>query len=124
MAGSLRVFARYLPQAQFEALTEGVLAEGRLRARIEELQRLRALGLRTFEQVDLLETGAPRVKREHAPPSQAARAKLQRAAMDEARLEECLLGGLGFAHGGCCGGVEGGCRHRACVVLGDCGDFL
>lgn len=36
---------------------------------------------------------------DHAPPSQAARAKLNRVPIDEVELQECLLGGLGFAHG-------------------------
>lgn len=62
MAGALRAFARYLPQPQFEALADGVLAEARLRARIEELQQYRSLGLRTFEQVDMLEAGGDRSK--------------------------------------------------------------
>ncbi|KAL6768288.1 hypothetical protein ACKKBF_B38535 [Auxenochlorella protothecoides x Auxenochlorella symbiontica] len=99
MAGQLRAFARYLPQAQYEALADGMLAEARLCARIAELQEYRALGLRTFEEVDELEASGDRPRRkENAPPSQAARMRLNRVPIDEARLQEHLLSGLGFAH--------------------------
>ena len=52
LVGRLRVLARGLPQPQWEALAEGLCAAGRLRARLVELQRYRAMGMRTFAEVE------------------------------------------------------------------------
>lgn len=52
LAAQLRVFSRFLEPNEHAALVEGLLVEQRLRARIAELQELRAAGLRTFEEAD------------------------------------------------------------------------
>ncbi|GAB4822858.1 hypothetical protein N2152v2_009904 [Parachlorella kessleri] len=93
----LRVFARYLPQDQFEVLAEGLAVEARLRARILELQDFRRNGLRTFEQVDELESilgegaaGGRKAKEGDKPPP-TSKSRPQRAVLDEAALQSELM---------------------------------
>lgn len=47
-----RVFARYLPPEEHEALLDGLNTERKLRQRIEELQELRAAGCQTFAEAE------------------------------------------------------------------------
>ncbi|KAL4853568.1 Transcriptional adapter ADA2 [Chlorella vulgaris] len=97
--GGLRVLARHLPQDQFEALAEGIAVEQRLRARITELQELRAMGLRTFEQIDELEALQEiRRKKEAQQQQQAIRNRVNRVAVDEGALQEALVESIGAAH--------------------------
>lgn len=92
--GKLRVFARYMPHPQWEALTDGLTIEGRLRARIQELKQYRAMGMRTFEEVDdyLEACGLP--KKESSINNQPGRSKLQRILIDTCALEQ-EMGKLG-----------------------------
>lgn len=85
--GKMRVFARYMPHPQWEALSDGLMVEGRLRARIQELKQYRAMGMRTFEEVDnFLETSGP-PKKESSINNQPGRSKLQRILIDTYALE-------------------------------------
>lgn len=85
--GKMRVFARYMPHPQWEALSDGLMVEGRLRARIQELKQYRAMGMRTFEEVDnFLEASGP-PKKESSINNQPGRSKLQRILIDTYALE-------------------------------------
>ena len=98
LLGRLRVVARYLPQPQWEALAEGVAAEGRLRARIAQLQQYRAMGMRTFEEVERHEAMESKKKKEiPAPAAQVGKSRLQRIAVDETAME-AELNALGHVH--------------------------
>lgn len=90
MLGRFRVFARYMPHPQWESLADNLAVEARLRARIDELKQYRAMGMRTFEEVDthLEKNGAP--KREPSINNQPGRSKLQRILVDNCALEEEL----------------------------------
>ncbi|PSC69078.1 transcriptional adapter ADA2-like isoform X1 [Micractinium conductrix] len=99
--GSLRVLARHLPQEQYEALAEGIAQEQRLRARIAELQDYRAMGLRTFEQVDeveALQEGRRRREAQQAQQQQSIRSRIGKVAVDEGALQEALVQTMGAAH--------------------------
>lgn len=97
LLGRMRVVARYLPQPQWEALSEGVAAEGRLRARIAQLQQYRAMGMRTFEEVERYEAIDAKKRKELPPAVQAGKSRLQRIPVDEPAME-AELGALGFVH--------------------------
>ena len=97
LVGRMRVVARYLPQPQWEALAEGVAAEARIRARIAQLQQYRAMGMRTFEQVDRFEAQEAKKKKEVPPSVQAGKSRLQRIPVDEMAME-AELGGIGHVH--------------------------
>ena len=90
MIGRLRVFARYMPHPQWEALSDGLTTEARLRARIQELKQYRASGMRTFEEVDnFMEASGP-PKKESSINNQPGRSKLQRILVDNCALEKHL----------------------------------
>ena len=97
LLGRLRVISRYLPQPQWEALAEGVAAEGRLRARIGQLQQYRAMGMRTFEEVEAFEAVDAKKKKEVPPAAQAGKSRLQRIPVDETAMET-ELATLGHVH--------------------------
>lgn len=97
LLGRLRVIARYLPQQQWEALADNVAAEGRLRARIGQLQEYRAMGMRTFEQVEAFEAVEAKKKKEVPPAAQAGKSRLQRIPVDETAME-AELAALGHVH--------------------------
>lgn len=97
LLGRLRVIARYLPQQQWEALAENVAAEGRLRARIDQLQQYRAMGMRTFEQVEGFEAVEAKKKKEVPPAAQAGKSRLQRIPVDETAME-AELATIGHVH--------------------------
>lgn len=97
LLGRLRVLARYLPQYQWEALSENVAAEGRLRARIGQLQQYRAMGMRTFEEVEAFEAVETKKKKEVPPAAQAGKSRLQRIPVDETAME-AELATLGHVH--------------------------
>ena len=97
LVGRMRVVARYLPQPQWEALAEGVAAEGRLRARIAQLQQYRAMGMRTFEEVERYEAIEAKKKKEVLPAVQSGKSRLQRIPVDEPAME-AELGALGMVH--------------------------
>lgn len=94
MVGKLRVFARYLAQDDFEALADGLSVEGRLRARIAELQNYRSMGLRTFQQVDSWEATEGKKRKEPSLPShcQNSKSRLQRTPLDDAAMQAQLAG--------------------------------
>ncbi|KAL4451456.1 hypothetical protein ABPG75_007118 [Micractinium tetrahymenae] len=99
--GGLRVLARHLPQEQFEALAEGIAVEQRLRARIAELQEYRAMGLRTFEQVDeveALQEGRKKKEAQQQQQQQNIRNRLNKVAIDEGALQQALVQTMGAAH--------------------------
>lgn len=112
--GRLRVIARYLPQLQWNALAEGLIIEGRLRARIAELQKYRDLGMRSFDQVESWEAVESLKKKEVPPASQPGRSKLQRIPVSETALESELVG-LGFDH------AAGKCHAQHSRILDGCG---
>lgn len=88
--GKLRVFARYMPHPQWEALSDGLMIEGRLRSRIHELKQYRAMGMKTFEEVDnFLETAGP-PRKESSINNQPGRSKLQRILVDTYALEGAM----------------------------------
>ena len=95
LLGRLRVFARYIPQPQWESLADGLAVEGRLRARLDELKKYREMGLRTFEEVDLhmQQQGPP--KKEPSINNHPGRSKLQRILVDNCALE-VELGKMGI----------------------------
>ncbi len=97
LLGRLRVVARYLPPQQWEALAENVAAEGRLRARIAQLQQYRAMGMRTFEEVEGFEAIEAKKKKEVPPAAQAGKSRLQRIPVDETAME-AELATLGHVH--------------------------
>jgi transcriptional adapter 2-alpha len=97
LLGRLRVIARYLPPQQWEALAENVAAEGRLRARIGQLQQYRAMGMRTFEEVETFEAIEAKKKKEVPPAAQAGKSRLQRIPVDETAME-AELASLGHVH--------------------------
>jgi transcriptional adapter 2-alpha len=87
--GRLRVLARYLPQEQFEELTDGMAVEAKLRSRIAELQLFRTMGLRTFLQTDEWESIEGKKRKEPSLPSQGqmGKSKLQRIPVDDAAVQ-------------------------------------
>ena len=85
--GKLRVLARYMPHPQWEALSDGLTIEGRLRARIQELKEYRSMGMRTFEEVDAYVESAGPGKKEPSINNQPGRSKLQRILIDNYALE-------------------------------------
>jgi transcriptional adapter 2-alpha len=88
LVGRLRVLARYMPHPQWEALADGLTVEARLRSRIQELKEYRAMGMKTFEEVDaFIEQGGSK-KRESSINNQPGRSKLQRILVDTYALEE------------------------------------
>lgn len=97
MVGRLRMLARYLPQAQWEALADGIATEARLRARIAELQQYRAMGMRTFSEVERFEAIEGKKKKEAPPAAQQGKSRLQRIPVDETAMES-ELAELGMPH--------------------------
>lgn len=87
LLGKLRVLARYMPHPQWEALSDGLTIEGRLRARIQELKEYRSMGMRTFEEVDAYVESAGPGKKEPSINNQPGRSKLQRILIDNFALE-------------------------------------
>jgi transcriptional adapter 2-alpha len=86
LVGKLRVLARYMPHPQWEALADGLTIEARLRSRIQELKQYRAMGFKTFEDVDsFIEQGGE--KKESSINNQPGRSKLQRILVDTYALE-------------------------------------
>lgn len=84
--GRLRVLARYLPQPQWDTLADGLAAEARLRARIGELQQYRAMGMRTFDQVEKYEA-MDKKKKDPPPAAQVGKSRLQKIPVDETAME-------------------------------------
>lgn len=60
MYARLKAVTRYLPQQEFEVLSEGVVTETRLRTRIQELKEYRRAGIRTFADAELYEADKKR----------------------------------------------------------------
>ncbi|KAL0050679.1 hypothetical protein WJX82_004874 [Trebouxia sp. C0006] len=60
MYARLKAVARYLPQQEFEVLSDGVVTETRLRTRIQELKEYRRAGIRTFADAELYEADKKR----------------------------------------------------------------
>ncbi|KAL3147326.1 hypothetical protein ABBQ32_002810 [Trebouxia sp. C0010 RCD-2024] len=56
----LKALARYLPQPEFEVLSDGIVTETRLRARIQELKEYRRAGIRTFADAEVYEADKKR----------------------------------------------------------------
>jgi transcriptional adapter 2-alpha len=97
LVGRLRPLARHLPPAQWEALAEGLCVEGRLRARIAELQASRAAGMRTFDQYDRAAEAEARRRRDPFPAAQPGKSRFHRIPVDEPALA-AELAALGLPH--------------------------
>lgn len=112
--GRLRVIARYLSHSQWEALADGLIVEGRLRARIAELQKYKALGMRSFDEVERWEAIESKKKKDVPPASQPGRSRLQRIPVNECALES-ELAELGQSH------AAAGCHAQHSQIADGCG---